>query len=144
MAIAREIDLTWQGASKPFVPSITSIVRIENAVRKATERPDFSIAEVLMRIDKDPVMFAVVWGAMLTLAGHVAPEDVKPADTMEYFYQGAWEALTKGVSDPHAMQDLTSARDAIFQMVAPSVDVGKPPAPLVVASGAAKKKKASQ
>lgn len=140
MAIAREIDLTWQGASKPFVPSITSIVRIENAVRKATERPEFSIAEVLMRIENDPVMFAVVWGAMLTLAGHVPPNEVSPADTMEYFYQSAWEALTKAGSDPHAMQDLTSARDAIFQMVAPSVDVGKPPAPRAK-SGATRKRK---
>jgi hypothetical protein len=140
MAITREIDLTWQGASKPFAPTITSIVRIENAVRKATERPDFSIAEVLMRLDKDPVMFAVVWGSMLTLAGHELPDGVSPADAMEHWYQEAWQALTSAATDKIAMQDLTSARDVIYQMVAPTVDLGKPAAPPAKAAGARKKR----
>ena len=143
MAITREIDLTWQGASKPFAPTITSIVRIENAVRKATERPDFSIAQALMKIDNDPVLFAVVWGAMLALSGHELPEGVNEADAMEYWYQAAWDALMKASTDKLARQDLTSVRDVIFQMVAPTVDLGKPAAPLVVASGGGKKKKAT-
>ena len=141
MAITREIDLTWQGASKPFAPTITSIVRIENAVRKATERPDFSIADALMRLDKDPVMFAVVWGSMLHLAGHDRADDVNDADAVDWWYQQAWQAMTQAAEDKLAMQDLSAARDVLFQMVAPSVDLGKPAAPRAQPSGGAKKTK---
>lgn len=145
MTISREVDLTWKGAEKPFAPTITSIVRIENAVRKATDRPEFSIAEVMMRLDADPVLFAVVWGTMLHLSGHERPDDVAEADAVEYWYQSAWEAITSAGQDKQAVRDIESARDAIVKMVAPTVDLGKQAAPRVkAASGGAKKTKASR
>jgi hypothetical protein len=121
MTITREIDLTWKGASKPFAPSMKNMVRIENLVRKETERPDFSLIQVMVRMESDPLMLAVVWGAMLHLAGHDRPDNVSEAQAVEYWYQQAWEAIASADKT-----DLMAARDAIFGMIAPSVDLGKP------------------
>jgi hypothetical protein len=144
MAIARDIDLTWRGDVRPFTPTIQSIVKIENVVRKATERPDFSIADVMLRLDRDPVVFAAVWGTMLHIAGHDRDAGVKDADAVEWWYQQAWIAITNAAVDPVAIADLTSARDVIVKMVAPSVDLGKQAAPREIAASGGARKKAAQ
>lgn len=142
MTVMREMDLTWQGASRPFAPSVMSIMRIENNIRKVTGRPDFSISHLMARMEDDPVVFAAVWGAMLHLAGHKADDDVSEADAIEWWYQEAWQAITSLGVDDNALADLNCVRDIIIAMVAPSVDLGKPAAPRAKApsGGAAKKK----
>jgi hypothetical protein len=137
--IGREVNLTWRDDVRQYRPNIAAIVRIENQVRIATGRPDFGIADLLTRIDKDPVMFAIVWGTMLNDAGFDVPGGAKPQDAAEAWHQACWDTLTSGAVDKTVQRDIESARDTIIAMVAPSIDLGKSPAPRSSKSSAARK-----
>jgi len=127
--IGRTVKLTWKGESKDYSPNIGAIIHIENVVKAASGRHDFNIGYMLQNLDRDPAMFALVWGTMLHSAGHELADGIPAKDAQAFWHQKAWDALISSGSDKAVETDLISARDAISAMVMPKVDMGKPAAP---------------